>query len=103
MLHKKRTGKSLHITKDVVEKEVMYEEVDEQYQEKRIRMLQAQNMQIEQQLNRQFLAALSVRASRGMSSSPSSSSPAASLSSESERSSSASSASSAASHHHQPR
>lgn len=96
VLHKKRTGKCLHITKDIVEKEAMYEEVDERYQEKRIRMLQAQNMQIEDQLNRQLLAALAVRANsnnhRG-SSSPSSSSPAAaSLSSASARSSSASSA-----------
>ncbi|EAW08064.1 uncharacterized protein ACLA_027890 [Aspergillus clavatus NRRL 1] len=61
MLHKKRTGKALLITKEIVEREAMYEEVDERYQEKRIRMLQAQNMQIEEQLNRQLLAALAVR------------------------------------------
>ncbi|KAI9934179.1 hypothetical protein ASPWEDRAFT_38290 [Aspergillus wentii DTO 134E9] len=61
MLHKKRTGKSLFITKDIVEKEAMYEEVDERYQEKRIRMLQAQNMQIEEQLHRQLLAAFAAR------------------------------------------
>lgn len=72
MLHKKRTGKSLHITKDIVEKEAMYEEVDERYQEKRIRMLQAQNMQIEEQLNRQLLTALAVRNHRGSTSSASS-------------------------------
>ena len=40
----------------------MYEELDERYQEKRVRMLQAQNLQIEEQLNRQLLAALAVRA-----------------------------------------
>lgn len=61
MLHKKRTGKALHITKEIVEREAMYEEVDERYQEKRIRMLQAQNLHIEEQLNRQLLAALAVR------------------------------------------
>lgn len=72
MLHKKRTGKSLHITKNIVEKEAMYEEVDERYQEKRIRMLQAQNMQIEEQLNRQLLTALAVRNHRGSTSSASS-------------------------------
>ena len=103
MLHKKRTGKSLHVTKDVVEKEAMYEEIDERYQEKRILMLQAQNMQIGEQLNRKLLVALAVRTSRGSSSSSSSSSPAASLSSAATRSSFPSSASSAASHHHQPR
>jgi hypothetical protein len=61
MLHKKRTGKAFHITKDIVEKEAMYEEVDERYQEKRIRMLQDQNKQIEQQFNRHLLAALAAR------------------------------------------
>lgn len=62
MLHKKRTGKAFHITKDIVEKEAMYEEVDERYQEKRIRMLQAQNMQIEEQFQRHLLAAFAARA-----------------------------------------
>ncbi|KAF4254697.1 hypothetical protein CNMCM8812_007928 [Aspergillus fumigatus] len=61
MLHKKRTGKALHITKEIVEREAMYEEIDERYQEKRIRMLQAQNLHIEEQLNRQLLAALAMR------------------------------------------
>ncbi|KAJ5130801.1 uncharacterized protein N7515_006840 [Penicillium bovifimosum] len=61
MLHKKRTGKAFHITKEIVEKEAMYEEVDERYQEKRIRMLQDQNKQIEQQFNRHLLAALAAR------------------------------------------
>lgn len=58
LLHKKRTGKALRITKDIVQKEAMYEEVDECYQEKRIRMLQAQNIQIEEQFQRQLLAAV---------------------------------------------
>lgn len=40
----------------------MYEEVDERYQEKRIRMLQAQNMQIEEQFHRHLLAAFTARA-----------------------------------------
>lgn len=61
MLHKKRTGKAFHITKEIVEKEAMYEEVDERYQEKRIRMLQAQNMQIEEQFHRHLLAAFAAR------------------------------------------
>ncbi|CAI7576081.1 unnamed protein product [Penicillium bialowiezense] len=63
MLHKKRTGKAFHITKDIVEKEAMYEEVDERYQEKRIKMLQAQNMQIEEQFHRHLLEAFAKRAS----------------------------------------
>ncbi|KAJ6110217.1 hypothetical protein N7486_002452 [Penicillium sp. IBT 16267x] len=62
MLHRKRTGKAFHITKEIVEKEAMYEEVDERYQEKRIRMLQAQNMQIEEQFHRHLLAAFAARA-----------------------------------------
>lgn len=61
-LHHKRTGKRLNVSREIVEKEAMYEELDERYQEKRVRMLQAQNLQIEEQLNRQLLAALAVRA-----------------------------------------
>ena len=57
MLHKKRTGKVFHITKGIVEGEAIYEEVDERYAEKRIRMLQAQNLQIEQQFHRHLIAA----------------------------------------------
>lgn len=64
MLHKKRTGKAFHITKEIVEKEAMYEEIDERYQEKRTRMLQAQNMQIEEQFHRHLLAAFAARANR---------------------------------------
>lgn len=56
LLHKSRTGKALHITKEIVEKEAMYEEIDECYQEKRVRMLHAQNMQIEEQFQRHLLA-----------------------------------------------
>ncbi|KAL1854179.1 hypothetical protein Plec18167_000097 [Paecilomyces lecythidis] len=62
MLHKKRTGKALYITREIVEKEAMYEEVDERYQEKRLRMLQAQNLQIEEQFQRQLLAAFAAGA-----------------------------------------
>lgn len=40
----------------------MYEEIDERYQEKRTRMLQAQNMQIEEQFQRHLLAAFAARA-----------------------------------------
>lgn len=69
MLHKKRTGKAFHITKEIVEKEAMYEEVDERYQEKRIRMLQAQNMQIEEQFHRHLLAAFAARANSSSASS----------------------------------
>ncbi|OQE15425.1 hypothetical protein PENSTE_c028G02412 [Penicillium steckii] len=68
MLHKKRTGKAFHITKEIVEKEAMYEEVDERYQEKRIRMLQAQNMAIEEQFHRHLLAAFASRANSSSSS-----------------------------------
>ena len=57
MLHRQRTGKSLHITKEIVENEAMYEEIDERYQKKRIRMLQAQNLQIEEQFRRQVMFA----------------------------------------------
>jgi hypothetical protein len=67
MLHKKRTGKGFHITKEIVEREAMYEEVDERYAEKRIRMLQAQNMQIEQQFHRHLIAAFGNRQSPGSS------------------------------------
>lgn len=69
MLHKKRTGKAFHITKEIVEKEAMYEEIDERYQEKRIRMLQAQNMQIEEQFHRHLLAAFAARANSSSASS----------------------------------
>ena len=62
MLHKKRTGKAFHITKEIVEKEAMYEEVDERYQEKRILMLQRQNEQIEDQFKNHLLAAFAARA-----------------------------------------
>ncbi|KAJ9484291.1 hypothetical protein VN97_g9085 [Penicillium thymicola] len=62
MLHKKRTGKAFHITKEIVEKEAMYEEVDERYQEKRILMLQRQNQQIEDQFKNHLLAAFAARA-----------------------------------------
>ncbi|KAJ5117815.1 hypothetical protein N7448_011447 [Penicillium atrosanguineum] len=39
LLHKKCTAKAFHVTKEIAEEEDMYEEVDERYQEKRIRML----------------------------------------------------------------
>jgi hypothetical protein len=35
-----RTGRAFHITKEIVEEEGVYEEVDERYQAKRILMLQ---------------------------------------------------------------
>lgn len=62
LLHKKRTGKDFLITKDIVEKEAMYEEIDERYQEKRIKMLQAQNLQIEEEFHRHLLKAFAKRA-----------------------------------------
>ncbi|KAJ5960164.1 uncharacterized protein N7479_007314 [Penicillium vulpinum] len=61
MLHKKRTGKAFHITKEIVDKEAMYEEVDERYQEKRILMLQQQNTEIEKQFTNHLLAAFAAR------------------------------------------
>jgi hypothetical protein len=62
MLHKKRTGKGLHITKEIVESEAMYEEVDERYHEKRMRYLKDQTDQIEAQFQRQLLAAFTLGA-----------------------------------------
>ncbi|OKL59062.1 hypothetical protein UA08_05612 [Talaromyces atroroseus] len=58
MLHKKRTGKALHITKEIVEKEAMYEEVDERYQEKRLRLLKAHTSQLEAQFHRHLMATM---------------------------------------------
>lgn len=62
MLHKKRTGMAFRITKEIVEKEAMYEEVDERYQEMRIRMLQMQNMQLEKQSHQHLLSAFAAQA-----------------------------------------
>ncbi|KAH8422784.1 uncharacterized protein LDX57_000539 [Aspergillus melleus] len=62
-LHKQRTGKGLLITRDIVEKEAMYEEVDDRYHEKINRMLQAQNMQIQDEFHHHVLAALAARPS----------------------------------------
>ncbi|CAG8206792.1 unnamed protein product [Penicillium nalgiovense] len=55
-LHKRRTGRAFHITKEIVEEEDMYEEVDERYQAKRILMLQNQTLQIKEQSYRHLLA-----------------------------------------------
>lgn len=58
MLHKKRTGKALHITKEIVEREAMYEEVDERYQEKRMKLLKAHTSELEAQFQRHLVAAM---------------------------------------------
>ncbi|QKX56245.1 uncharacterized protein TRUGW13939_03346 [Talaromyces rugulosus] len=58
MLHKKRTGKALHITKEIVEREAMYEEVDERYQEKRMKLLKAHTTELEAQFHRHLMAAM---------------------------------------------
>ncbi|KAJ5853165.1 hypothetical protein N7534_005708 [Penicillium rubens] len=55
-LHKRRTGRAFHITKEIVEEEGVYEEVDERYQAKRILMLQNQTLQIKEQFYRHLLA-----------------------------------------------
>ncbi|KAJ5244521.1 hypothetical protein N7489_004617 [Penicillium chrysogenum] len=55
-LHKRRTGKAFHITKEIVEEEGMYEEVDERYQAKRILMLQNQTLRMKEQFYRHLLA-----------------------------------------------
>ncbi|EED23867.1 conserved hypothetical protein [Talaromyces stipitatus ATCC 10500] len=60
MLHKKRTGKALHITKEIVEKEAMYEEVDERYQEKRLSILKAHTTQLEAQFHRHLMATMAM-------------------------------------------
>ncbi|OXV09925.1 hypothetical protein Egran_02312 [Elaphomyces granulatus] len=56
ILHKQRTGKALNITKEIVEDEAMYEEVDERLPERRILMLQNQNEQVEERFQRQLIA-----------------------------------------------
>ncbi|PIG90167.1 hypothetical protein AARAC_007169 [Aspergillus arachidicola] len=60
-LHKQRTGKALLITREIVEKEAMYEEVDDRYKEKLQRMLEAQNLQINTQFQQNLLATLAMR------------------------------------------
>lgn len=55
-LHKDRTGKALRITKEIVESEAMYEEVDEHYEEKRTRIQEAQNSQVDLQFRRKLMA-----------------------------------------------
>ncbi|OOF89978.1 hypothetical protein ASPCADRAFT_212323 [Aspergillus carbonarius ITEM 5010] len=59
-LHKQRTGKALLISRDIVEREAMYEEVDDRYQEKINRMLHAQSMQLQSEFNRNLMAAFAV-------------------------------------------
>ena len=56
ILHKQRTGKALKITKEIVENEAMYEEVDERLPERQILMLQAQNKQVEERFQRQLIS-----------------------------------------------
>ncbi|KAL3463175.1 hypothetical protein BJX64DRAFT_257744 [Aspergillus heterothallicus] len=57
-LHKNRTGRALHITRQIVESEAMYEEVDSNYQVKLQRMMQAQTMQLEQDFERKLFVAM---------------------------------------------
>lgn len=54
-LHQKRTGRALYITREIVESEAMYEEVDDRYLEKRTHMLQIQNLHIEAEFKRHLL------------------------------------------------
>ncbi|KAF7597493.1 hypothetical protein BBP40_003740 [Aspergillus hancockii] len=60
-LHKQRTGKALKITRDIVEREAMYEEVDDRYQEKLQRMMESQNLQIQTRFQENLLASLAMR------------------------------------------
>ncbi|EHA19168.1 hypothetical protein ASPNIDRAFT_187263, partial [Aspergillus niger ATCC 1015] len=62
-LHKQRTGKALLISREIVEREAMYEEVDDRYQEKINRMLHAQSMQLQTEFNRNLMAAFANRPS----------------------------------------
>lgn len=62
-LHKKRTGKALHITREIVESEAMYEEVDERYHEKRMLFMRGHNEDLEAEFRRQLLMALGVNGS----------------------------------------
>ncbi|KAJ6137002.1 hypothetical protein N7497_012254 [Penicillium chrysogenum] len=55
-LHKRRTSRAFHITKEIVKEEGVYEEVDERYQVKRILILQNQTLQIKEQFYRHLLA-----------------------------------------------
>ena len=48
VLHKQRTGKSLNINREIVEREAMYEEVDERYQEKLQNIINNQRYQLVQ-------------------------------------------------------
>ncbi|KAL2807882.1 hypothetical protein BJX63DRAFT_436671 [Aspergillus granulosus] len=57
-LHKNRTGRALHITRQIVESEAMYEEVDSNYQAKLQRMMQAQTLQLEQDFERKLFVAM---------------------------------------------
>jgi hypothetical protein len=55
-LHKRRTSKAFHITKEIVKEEGIYEEVDERYQVKRILIRQTRTLQIKEQFYRHLLA-----------------------------------------------
>ncbi|KKK22344.1 hypothetical protein ARAM_006267 [Aspergillus rambellii] len=57
-LHKQRTGRALHISREIVESEAMYEEIDCNYQAKLQRMMHAQTLQLEQDFNRKLLDAM---------------------------------------------
>ncbi|PYH99253.1 hypothetical protein BO71DRAFT_425405 [Aspergillus ellipticus CBS 707.79] len=57
-LHKQRTGKALLINRDIVEREAMYEEVDDRYQEKINRIMHAQSLQMNNDFNRNLMAVL---------------------------------------------
>ncbi|KAL3478247.1 hypothetical protein BJX99DRAFT_224891 [Aspergillus californicus] len=58
LLHKHRTGRALNITRDIVESEAMYEEIDSNYQVKLQRMMQAQTLQLEQDIERKLFVAV---------------------------------------------
>ncbi|EAU36228.1 predicted protein [Aspergillus terreus NIH2624] len=61
LLHKQRTGKALLISREIVEKEAMYEEVDDRYKEKLNRMIQMQTMSMKDDFPHSLLTSLPFR------------------------------------------
>ncbi len=55
-LHKQRTGRALHITREIVQEESMYEEIDDTYRTKLQQYMRAQNMQLSRDFDNSLLA-----------------------------------------------
>ncbi|KAL4896503.1 hypothetical protein BDV59DRAFT_107727 [Aspergillus ambiguus] len=61
LLHKQRTGKALLINREIVEKEAMYEEVDDRYKEKLNRMIHMQNISMQNDFPHGLISSLPFR------------------------------------------